>query len=372
LASFVAGGCGEQVDGPAAAQAGTPTDSVAQSGLCCWYGYPNGTGINIAENPSGPANQFGIPVSGFGQWYLTGFQNPTSSSGTVTAVGWYGIGNTTTATSANGKVTYANYGGVWYPLLSITGGGGTSYFSGTESPNYPVIWINDPNYGATPLYGRFLNGVLLYVTAPDGRHTYDLMLSATNQLPSQQDPSGQGQILNGLMITVSVHGANTYSPFCNVGGVNESALIYQGSTYDPMTAARTDASTSVTLTCQSGGIAKCMSWGYTNWDSTGVFKDNTMLDTHQSCIQLKRAAYYGDGQAFTISGTLINKKDALQTPIWNDDMTKLEALWDSKGALCVNSANRRHPELPGFIVGKLPECDAKSWTLNWLTASALP
>ena len=108
----------------------------------------------------------------------------------------------------------------------------------------------------------------------------------------------------------------------------------------------TGAGGTATFACQiSGKAAACMAWGYNPDAGPG----SSGWQLHQACIQMKRAAYFGDGVPYTINGTLIYRRDNLMDPQMNDPLAsivnKTEALWDAKGAVCVNDKYRRHPEL---------------------------
>jgi hypothetical protein len=290
----------------------------------------------------------------------------------VTVVGWTNNSSTTTASPLNGLVIGAKRGGSSYTIFSITGGGSDDLGS---NPTSLIIRGKDNVTGRGAIfYGSGLNGLTLTVKvdirALATSQSYDILFS-TPQVLANQTPSGDGQHVYGqLLSTRRSDSLDAYQPWCKLAGnINEPAIAYDGSAFHPMTAARTDSDSSVTLTCQSGGIAKAMLWGYTTWDSSGTL-DPTLQDYHQSAIQLKRAAYNGDGQAFTISGTAILKRDQLL--IWKDDVSlQIEALWDQNGALCVTDKNRRHPELSWSNPKGLKECDSNSMAnLKWLTASA--
>ena len=85
----------------------------------------------------------------------------------------------------------------------------------------------------------------------------------------------------------------------------------------------------LTYSCMSGVIAKCVAWGYAPW-LVGA-------DVHQACTRLARADYCGDGNPWTLDGTMIDVYDDLgvQTPV-DDPQFSFEAAWGSDGAVCVN------------------------------------
>jgi hypothetical protein len=97
----------------------------------------------------------------------------------------------------------------------------------------------------------------------------------------------------------------------------------------------------LTVTCSSGGIGKCVRFGYKPWQS---LPDGTSLwDHHQACVRMLRADYCGDGEPNTRDGTPIDMYDpaGIQKDEPGPGMS-FEAGWDKDGAVCV--ARPRIPE----------------------------
>jgi hypothetical protein len=129
-----------------------------------------------------------------------------------------------------------------------------------------------------------------------------------------------------------------------------------GAFFDPFTAKRTPNSNAVTMSCQRGGITKCLEWGYLPWKSA-VQKisqqPESLVMAHATCIQMKRAAYCG-GESYTTDGTPIYKQhryDSAQAtfvepPAAWSKMQNLEAVWTPDGAACLNPAHVRVPPAP--------------------------
>jgi hypothetical protein len=110
----------------------------------------------------------------------------------------------------------------------------------------------------------------------------------------------------------------------------------------------------VTYSCMSGVIAKCVDWGYAPW-STGT-------DVHQSCTRLARADYCGDGQPWTMEGTVIDVYDTLgvQSRVGIEEF-EFEAAWGEDGALCLAETRYLVEDVDGQIVrpaclATLPVC----------------
>ncbi|MCU0684894.1 MAG: ADYC domain-containing protein [Polyangiaceae bacterium] len=129
---------------------------------------------------------------------------------------------------------------------------------------------------------------------------------------------------------------------------NGSALLSSvlgGREIDPKSAEMTENDDAVTLSCVSGAIDTCMTWGYAPWAGEADAKRASVFG---ACLQAKRAAYYvgqGDLGSYTKPGTRILLRDMFgihNAPI-ND--ASLEAVWTPTGAKCFNWKNRRRPEM---------------------------
>lgn len=100
----------------------------------------------------------------------------------------------------------------------------------------------------------------------------------------------------------------------------------------------------VTMSCESGAIAKCMNAGYTQWGAAGKASPPQIDEAFGACLQAVRAAYFvaqGDDRSYTVEGTKIYLRDGYGVQAGNVD--RPEALWSSGGATCITEW--RHPEL---------------------------
>ena len=97
----------------------------------------------------------------------------------------------------------------------------------------------------------------------------------------------------------------------------------------------------LTLTCTSGVIGKCLRAGYRFWTTGGV-TDPHALQRFQACTRLYRADYCGDGQGWTVDGTLIDVYDdaGVQSPEPQSAL-EFEAGWSPAGAVCVHHTRVR-------------------------------
>lgn len=157
----------------------------------------------------------------------------------------------------------------------------------------------------------------------------------------------------------------------------QRTFLYQDSYWHPETFARTEDASAITVTCELGAIAACMSWGYRPWDARDFGGNTTSLRTwHAACVNMKTANYCGDGVAWTRYGTAINVNDPLTPQVMSGSLAHLEAFWDANGARCVNDANRRIPSLPwstSSCYATMPSCDSLgSGAASVFLGSALP
>jgi hypothetical protein len=138
----------------------------------------------------------------------------------------------------------------------------------------------------------------------------------------------------------------------------EGAVFFNGEQIDPLTGQRTPNNPYIDVSCASGGIAACMIWGYSPWATGG--------DSHQACLQMKRAAYCGD-IPYTTYGHVIYVTDSLNPQINDAFGTTLEAYWGPNGALCLSNRRDTDISFPGCSPA-LPTCD--TIPQSWLTESS--
>jgi ADYC domain len=137
-----------------------------------------------------------------------------------------------------------------------------------------------------------------------------------------------------------------WSPLCtDPDGETLNVSFLGGNEVDLRSAKVTRNAQAVTMSCVTGAIDTCMTWGYAPWAGEG---GETRALVFGSCLQAKRAAYYvtkGDLGSYTKPGTPILLRDMYG--IHNDPINdaSLEAVWTSGGAKCFNLSNRRRPEL---------------------------
>src|SRR5688572_17126986 len=75
----------------------------------------------------------------------------------------------------------------------------------------------------------------------------------------------------------------------------------------------------VTLACEGGALYKCMNMGYLPWEG------DDFRSLHQACVRMVRLDMCGDGQAWTMEGTMLHVHDGLA--IQADTSAELEGDW---------------------------------------------
>lgn len=344
LTILLAGGCGEE---PAPL---SELDSSSQS-VAMYSSRPNGTGIHVGSTQ--PESWFGLTSLSV-TWFLTGFSQ--HADGTWWATGWYSLG--AGVLSAEAQVLRAQLGGVDQRVLQLR----------TSGSQLSIDLVNSLGAVQT-VQGADLAGLILTLRVPDllgvVYTNYRLRITTVERVDSRwNDVSGyridyqQAGLLGG-----------DWSSYCRgAGGESQRAVFYQGAQWHPLNAARSEGNHLVTMTCESGSVARCMSWGYRPWASDG--QTTAALDYHQSCIHMKRASYCGDSYAYTTDGTQIIVNDLWSPPINSGPLDNIEALWGPAGATCLSS--RRHPEI--LFLGcpePLPACPAHP-SSGYLIADGLP
>ena len=110
----------------------------------------------------------------------------------------------------------------------------------------------------------------------------------------------------------------------------------------------TASSTSFTFACRGAAIAKCVELGYKPWKTVG----GTLLQNHHvACTRLLRADYCGDGNSWTVDGTMVNLYDGkgVQT---DSDAWSVEADWTATGARYISTkADTRFKQVYGSTPG---------------------
>ncbi len=113
----------------------------------------------------------------------------------------------------------------------------------------------------------------------------------------------------------------------------------------------------ITFASRGYALAKCVELGYQPWTAGGQA-------LHQSCVRMLRADYCGDGNSWTLDGTMLNIYDASgiqareTAPPYADQPSyrwQFEAEWTPSGAACVDGYRVREPGLlvPTCVLGRV-------------------
>lgn len=99
----------------------------------------------------------------------------------------------------------------------------------------------------------------------------------------------------------------------------------------------------VTWSCVGSSITKCVELGYKPWK----YQNGSiwLQPYHQACTRLLRADYCGNGQPYTVNGTLVDLYDGLNIQVDTDNWS-FEAEWDATGARCMTGKTRSTVPVP--------------------------
>jgi hypothetical protein len=346
LFALIGAGCSSEPSDPG-------TGKVTQKGQVCMRGCgtadePNGRGIHIARTD--PESEYGIHNSdGSFKFWLTHFE---SSSGGVQAAGWF-IDGTGTAVKVLSSAITASYQGHPAALLNLTSSGSELVATVRDTSGIVFTLVGKENVGLE------LNFAL---QNPDRRIAHDFRISVDSIDPIS---SVTGDVAAYTLRYADRSLGDKPRELCqNALSGPESNVFFGGASWHPIHSGRTDDPGHLTVTCQSGAVAVCMGWGYRPWAkayNSLTANDESLRETHQACIQMKRAAYCGGAQAFTLEGTKIDIKDSFQ-PSFNSSFSgDIEAVWGPNGATCVSKPRHDPATYFGSACGQsLPQCPAGS------------
>lgn len=347
LFALLGAGCAPESPGSEGTQSVTQNGKVCTTRGCGTTDEPNGRGIHIGRTD--PQSEYGIHNSdGSFKWWLTHFE---SSGGKVQAAGWF-IDGSGTAVKVLSSTIAASYLGKPAALLDMTSQGSQLVVTLRDTAGI-VFTLTDKEAVGLELDFSLAN--------PDRRLAHDFQLTI--------DSAAELKSLTGDVFGYTVRYADRTlgdkpRELCqNAVTGPEPNLFFGGASWHPISAERIDAKEHLTITCgNTGAVAVCMGWGYRPWASAfnGISgADESLRDTHQACIQMKRAAYCGGAEAFTLEGTKILIQDIYE-PAFNDSRSPdLEAVWTPKGAKCVS--HPRHDPATYFASAcgqTLPQCPA--------------
>jgi hypothetical protein len=248
--------------------------------------------------------------------------------------------------------------------------------------------LNGTSLNGTSLNGTSLNGTSLNGTSISANSTTGTPLSGTAMVGSKWTGTAANGATVNLRVDTALQGTATnndlwfygvsyqtttgWSPLCGLDGASVpiKAVTVAGvwSAVSGDSALYSTSSTKFTFACRGKTVAKCIELGYKTFKG----KTNQMV----TCVRLLRGDYCGNGNAYTVDGTLLNLFDNVgvqaDTQAWHR-----EAEWTMTGAKCVNSGTSARYDLQA---GKDPKCVNKvvkttscaaSFTTGPLTATLL-
>lgn len=310
-------------------------------------GGPNGTGIYTAEGGYAGIDEIKLMI--------THFMNNSDGGPNVTFQGRYFAASNKRWQLLTGSVAAADYAGpsgpqTRLPVLSVAESSTIPTWTLLDRAVQPpaTIAVSDADLTRLALHIQFTippaaaQEIVLTFTDPDITpnpptiHRYQMHWSKPNGAARQYCFKTEASVVR------IPEDPNDADPI----------VFQQSIDVDPLnghvtrTAATADF---VTLSCFLGAPATVYSWGYPYKASRRpprpadhpVHPEPTYY--FDAGIQMKRASYCGNEEAYTVAGTQIDVAD--DWPIRQDPMANLEAMWTPSGASCLNCPNRRHPEM---------------------------
>jgi hypothetical protein len=181
---------------------------------------------------------------------------------------------------------------------------------------------------STPLVGTVLQG-----TSSEGKPVEVALCGAE---PARQDPD---------MVWYHIQAWNPVSlewenPCVETHDIPDPRALAMGGVWDASGAQR-QVPGRITLACENGAIARCISWGYKPWTRV---EGQSLADLHQACTRMARADYCGNGQSHTPDATLVDIYDSLgvlsvtteASASWDPARATFEAAWAPDGATCIS------------------------------------
>jgi hypothetical protein len=309
--------------------------------------HSNGTGIYFEE---GGNAGFDEPLANVAMMMITTFTN--DPLGGVTVRGRYHDTSSGLWLLADGIINSAEYNGV----------SGLQVVKVSEDQTIPTdltipTWmLADPNNNKIPVTDTALLSLKLHVTFQVSKGTGApmqvlLAFDDAKEIPDT-DPHGntfQGHpFLHAYNLLWSVDDGQSMAQYCYRGPKaakiappgKDQVVFQQGISVDPVNGTVEVDSNVVTMSCAFGSVAKAYNFGYTY-----VEPNNAFPFLYASAIHMKRAAYCGNWNYYTVDGIPIGISDTFGINGPPQDFV-LEAQWSPKGATCVNTLNLRSPNAP--------------------------
>ncbi|WP_437283757.1 ADYC domain-containing protein [Sorangium sp. So ce375] len=226
----------------------------------------------------------------------------------------------------------------------------------------------------SPVRGAALSSFKLEVAGPGGMpFRYELMIEPPGPAlltPPPPNPEPRSwfrrySVKYRVIPAEADPSASMWRRHCSVGGIDLRASFAGEIKVDGLLATVERDASATTMSCETGAIDACLSWGYAPWKTENTSPDQGRY-LFGSCLHAKRAAYFagpaGGAErttSFTLPSTPIVVRD-VRGILPGADPAYLEAVWSPEGAVCLNVENLRISEYRDYVstLPSLPACTA--------------
>lgn len=201
----------------------------------------------------------------------------------------------------------------------------------------PKTWMAGrhirPDLSGADFAGAVFNAVL------DDGTRIPMRIDAVEALPAPNDD------LLGYAIALQTD--DGWVPYCDADGGaaipmnglwNYGENVPGAGSYDP-------SAGGFTFACRGYAIAKCVELGYRPWEQG-------LASYTVACTRLLRADYCGNGESFTMDGTLLDLYDRRGIQVSEEPSWPVEAEWNADGAVCMTP----HVVDRFSLTGETPPC----------------
>nr|MCU0687648.1 ADYC domain-containing protein [Polyangiaceae bacterium] len=162
--------------------------------------------------------------------------------------------------------------------------------------------------------------------------------------------------------------ATEWRRHCVTSDIPRQASFLGGTKVDGLYADVASDKFVTTVSCETGAIDTCLTWGYTPWGLPNPGENiEESRELYGACLQAKRAAYFAGPEggayrltSFTVPHTPIVVRDTFGVMGNNLEVEHVEAVWGPEGARCLNPTNARVPKFRSLLhaAPSLPPCDS--------------
>jgi hypothetical protein len=210
----------------------------------------------------------------------------------------------------------------------------------------PALVARPQVAGAPRLEGPSLVDLVFTLRDTTAR-LYTLRIAATNTTRFWADPQAP---IRTYALTYAALDASTSRPLCTTS-LNE-AILFAGDRYDSVNrtviATGAEASGWINIACAGTALAKLYLTRHTEASQIVA----TTRGERQAMLKMFSADVCGDGTYFTVHGQPLLWADAKGITKFASAPASIEAIWNEKGAVCLDTP--RKPELTSAIAARCP------------------